>query len=107
MATQPIRTHTSRQIIEALDELWHQADLNTDGEMDTTTRIMWRAKRDSIDVARTVVRGLLPYVETDTVQMVMPHLGLLDAERLLDTKPAPFDQDDPTDPSLPFVRVSA
>jgi hypothetical protein len=105
MATQPIRTHTSRQIIEALDELWHMADLNTDGEMDTTTRIMWRAKRDSIDVARTVVRGLLPYVETDAVQKVFPHIGLIDAENMLDS--AEYPQDDPTDPSLPFVRVSA
>lgn len=93
MSRQPIRTHSSKQIIEALDERLATALAQTDV-----------TAAAAIETCIGIVRSLLPYVESDAVQRVLPGIGLIAAEKRLDAGYAPVD--DPSDPSLPFVAVA-
>ena len=89
MSRQPIRTHSSKQIIEALDEQLAGALARTD-----------TVAAAAIEVSIGIVRSLLPYVESDAVQRVLPGIGLIAAEKRLDAGFAPVD--DPSDPSIPW-----
>lgn len=128
--SQPIRTTSGKQIIEALDAQVENAQArlaelrsrNLD-ECDTFTRqgvALRIAKLDagieSMQLAQGIVRGLLPYVETDAVQRAQPGISLGEAEFLLGDPEQMYDpcprhpledrmHDCPDDPTLPFVMV--
>jgi len=116
MAT-PVRTHTGKQLLEALDtEVAALAARRTElrgRDMDEESTFVREAVRrqlatveTQIDIwerARGTVRSLVPFIESDAVQRAMPGIGLTEAEFLLGDPAVSDKVDEPADPTLPFV----